>query len=316
MVGTAAAVDLGEILKSPKSYVHEKVEVIGRIDKLANSPGKTTQFYVLQDDFGEAIRVRSTEGHPKAGERYRVTGVINIHSNSKEPYLGEIKRVLVDEQEAVAPPPEPEIEDDDGVGIIVGMVILGAAFIAMAIFVASKRKEAGSVAEEAVESDSPLDIDAADEPVAAAKAAANSPANALASPAEETTEVFETSTMKIELSPATMKFMPGSFEIISGEEEGNKIRIQGYPTANGAETTIGREVVKGDRRFAHLQLKEATVSRRQAQLVSQGGQYRLVNLGATNPSQVNGRELAVNESVELNAGDTVRFGEVELRFES
>jgi hypothetical protein len=298
-----SAVEVGAILKSPGAYVHEKVEVEGMVEKLIGDQGRSTVFYILKDDFGDDIRVRSAEGHPKAGKRYRVTGVVSIHANSKEPYISEAKRVLQEKATAAVPPPVmPEPQEDDDTFLIVGLVVLGVALVGVAGFLASRQKGGGGAAPvPAVES---VVATGAEEEEDEVPAAAGPPV----------TEVFETSTIKIELSPATMKFMPGSFEILSGEEEGQKIRLQGYPTRDGAETTIGREEVSGDRRFAHVQLKQPTVSRQQAKLVVRGGTYHLVNLGETNPSQVNGRELGVEESVELEPGDTVRFGEVELRF--
>lgn len=304
--GPAAAVEVGAILKSPGAYVHEKVEVEGIVEKLIGDTGKSTAFYLVKDDFGDAIRVRSAEGHPKAGKRYRITGVISIHSNSKEPYISETKRILQDQPVAAAPAPAlPTPEEEDDTALIVGLVILGIALVGVAGFLASRQKAEGGAAGPALShEDTEEETDESDEPDAEPAAAAAG------------TEVFETSTIKIELSPATMKFMPGAFEILSGEEKGQKIRIQGYPTADGAETTIGREEIAGDRRFAHVQLKQPTVSRQQAKLVAKGGKYHLINMGSTNPSQVNGRELAVDESVELEPGDTVRFGEVELRFEA
>ena len=301
--GVAAAVEIGAILKSPGAYVHEKVEVEGIVEKLIGDQGRSTVFYILKDDFGDAMRVRSAEGHPEAGKRYRITGVVSIHANSKEPYISESKRVLQEKAPIAPPPVMPEPEEEDDTLLIVGLVVLGLALVGIAGFLASRQKGGAPAA---------APVPAVESVVAAPEG--EEPEEEVA-PGPPATEVFETSTIKIELSPATMKFMPGSFEILSGEEQGEKIRIQGYPTKDGAETTIGREEIAGDRRFAHVQLKQPTVSRQQAKLVVRGGAYQLVNLGETNPSQVNGRELAVNESVALEPGDTVRFGEVELRFD-
>lgn len=59
------AQEVGNILRSPGSFVHEKVTVEGFVNRLLKEGGRTTEFYVLKDDFGKEINVRSTESYPK-----------------------------------------------------------------------------------------------------------------------------------------------------------------------------------------------------------------------------------------------------------
>ena len=112
----------------------------------------------------------------------------------------------------------------------------------------------------------------------------------------------------------TLIDLPGAFLHRSGAEKGMRISIQGYPTSQGSETTIGRESIQGDRRFAHILLRHPTVSRKQAQLLYQYRQYYLTNLSGTNPTRVNGKVLNTNETVVLSPGDIVQFGEIDLQF--
>lgn len=76
----------------------------------------------------------------------------------------------------------------------------------------------------------------------------------------------------------------------------------------GGETVVGRDVGLG------LSLVgESTVSRRHAQLIRNGGEVTLVDLGSTNGSYVNGAK--VQGSTVLRSGDHVQFGAVKFRYE-
>ena len=106
--------------------------------------------------------------------------------------------------------------------------------------------------------------------------------------------------------------LPGYLEFLSGSQQGARITIVGLPTPQGAEATIGREHTSG-RHQAHILVPDPTVSRQQARLLFQNGHYQLVNLSSTNPTQVNGRMLDVEEGVFLASGDRIRFGDVEAQ---
>ena len=115
-------------------------------------------------------------------------------------------------------------------------------------------------------------------------------------------------------APKTIKFIPGYLEIISGEDKSKKLRIAGYPTPSGGIVTIGREEVLGERAFAHIQLKEKTVSRKQAELISTDGKLFIKNLSETNFTRVDGVELKPEERTELKPGSVIRMGELEFQY--
>ncbi|MEO8205776.1 MAG: FHA domain-containing protein [Chthoniobacterales bacterium] len=62
-----------------------------------------------------------------------------------------------------------------------------------------------------------------------------------------------------------------------------------------------------------IHLDEVSVSSHHAELISEGGQYHLHDLGSTNGTFVNGE--AVTDAI-LRNGDEVRFGKVEVVFSS
>jgi serine/threonine protein kinase len=60
---------------------------------------------------------------------------------------------------------------------------------------------------------------------------------------------------------------------------------------------------------------QQTVSRRHARFTRRGGRYFIEDLNAYNRTRVNGLPLVPHQEHELHHGDTVRLGNVELRFE-
>jgi hypothetical protein len=115
-------------------------------------------------------------------------------------------------------------------------------------------------------------------------------------------------------APRTMKFIPGEFEVITGDDKGRIIKIGGYPTEDGSIVTIGREQVTGQRDFAHIQLKEKTISRRQAEIILKDGKMYIKNLSQTNYTKLDGKDIPPDTSAELNSGSVITFGEVEMKY--
>jgi len=61
-----------------------------------------------------------------------------------------------------------------------------------------------------------------------------------------------------------------------------------------------------------LQIEDASVSSHHAELtLGEGGDYLLTDIGSTNGTQLNGKEITEGEPQRLQAGDKVRFGNIE-----
>ena len=66
-----------------------------------------------------------------------------------------------------------------------------------------------------------------------------------------------------------------------------------------------------------LQIEDASVSSHHAELtLGEGGDYVLTDIGSTNGTLLNGKELAEGDGQRLQAGDKVVFGNVETSYES
>ena len=66
-----------------------------------------------------------------------------------------------------------------------------------------------------------------------------------------------------------------------------------------------------------LQIEDISVSSRHAQLtLDDSGDYILRDLGSTNGTELNGKELAPETDHKLQNGDKVRFGKIEAQYKS
>ena len=97
-------------------------------------------------------------------------------------------------------------------------------------------------------------------------------------------------------------------------DKGKSFKIAGYPTPSGNVVSIGREEIQGERKYAHIQLNQKTISRKQAEIISIEGKLYVKNISETNYTQVDGIELKPNEKVELKPNSTIRTGEIEFQY--
>lgn len=65
-----------------------------------------------------------------------------------------------------------------------------------------------------------------------------------------------------------------------------------------------------------IEIPDISVSSRHAQLAKDDGDYVLRDLGSTNGTRLNGRELPEGEDVKLSDGDKVAFGKVKVLYNS
>jgi pSer/pThr/pTyr-binding forkhead associated (FHA) protein len=65
-----------------------------------------------------------------------------------------------------------------------------------------------------------------------------------------------------------------------------------------------------------IEIADASVSSRHAQLTKDDGDYVLRDIGSTNGTRVNGRELPEGEDFKLGDGDSVAFGKIAVLYNS
>lgn len=83
-------------------------------------------------------------------------------------------------------------------------------------------------------------------------------------------------------------------------------------TLNGTEHELTqRSVVLGRSKEADVQVPDANVSRRHAEIRQEGATYWLVDLGSTNGTELNGKRV---QRAKLSDGDRIGVGSTELTF--
>jgi hypothetical protein len=284
-----------DIRANPLGYSNVQVTVEGYVMQYTEGKG-TTNFYILKDDFGDPVKVRTTRERPVTNVvRYRVSGPVGIDVvNRNDVYISEESRVEVRPPATAAPaavpllpppPPPPAVPWE----LIAAILVVLAILVALLVWVARSRR--GATGEPGL-----TDLDSA-------------PPTAAAPP-----QVIEGGTIKMFAPPpGTLKILPGRFSVASGDEVVKEIRFYKVKGQSTPELTFGRAPGAP---FTHIQLKPMTVSSRQAKLTFINNQWILTNFApeSSNPTKYNGRDLPVDGQVALQEGDRVEMGEVQLIF--
>jgi hypothetical protein len=298
------------------AYLNERVRIDGFVTQFVDAGTRSTSFYSIKDDWGSVVKVRTSKQAPLVGKRYSIEGPVGIDPRTKDLFISEETRLeaaiaqetapstqaasgetvaasAATKPSAAQPPPVTATPNEAGTPTLMYVAIGSAAAIilALGLILAFRSRSA-----DGLESDF--------------SSASASPVEA--PPAPE--QVIEGKTIKLHAPPPnTVKLLPGWFEVVSGDDVVKQIRFYKLGGEHGAETTFGRA---SGRPYAHIQLKATTVSSRQAKVTFDNGSAQLTNFASndSNPTNVNGRDLGVNESVPLRESDRVEMGEVTLLF--
>ncbi len=107
------------------------------------------------------------------------------------------------------------------------------------------------------------------------------------------------------------KAMPEPTQAVSAEELGVETELVTLSWDSTSHEVKQRRVVIGRSRDCDIQLADANVSRRHAELRQEGASYWIVDLGSTNGLEVNGKRV---KRAKLQSGDRIMLGSTELRF--
>ena len=118
-----------------------------------------------------------------------------------------------------------------------------------------------------------------------------------------------------ELEPgATMIYkakVPEPTRAVSAEELGVEPELVTLSYDGTRHEVKQPRVVIGRSRDCDIQLADANVSRRHAEVRQEGASYWIVDLGSTNGLEVNGKRV---KRAKLSDGDTITLGSTELKF--
>ena len=100
-------------------------------------------------------------------------------------------------------------------------------------------------------------------------------------------------------------------QAVSPEELGVETELVTLSWNGASHEVKDRRVVIGRSRDCDVQLADANVSRRHAELRQEGSSYWIVDLGSTNGLEVNGKRV---KRAKLRTGDTITLGSTEVTF--
>jgi len=107
------------------------------------------------------------------------------------------------------------------------------------------------------------------------------------------------------------KTVPEPTQAVSAEELGVEQELVTLSWNGSSHEVKQRRVVIGRSRDCDIQLADANVSRRHAELRQEGASYWIVDLGSTNGIEVNGKRV---RRAKLRSGDTITLGSTQLTF--
>jgi hypothetical protein len=107
------------------------------------------------------------------------------------------------------------------------------------------------------------------------------------------------------------KTVPEPTQAVSAAELGVEPELVTLSWNGSSHEVTQARVVIGRSRDCDIQLADANVSRRHAELRQEGASYWIVDLGSTNGLEVNGKRV---KRAKLDSGDTITLGSTELTF--
>jgi len=303
------------IISNPRGFEGHKVTIKGLVYVYSYGAG-TTAYYRIKGDYGATIRVNTAEPSPETNKKYIVIGIVNVEQLTNIPWITELNKNLDNSGAPADSIKTAELnkganieKEKSGLNYIIILIgsLITIIVVLIIVYIVMKSRQYNKNS-----------IQIYTPPVFSQK---NPPDYVASSVKLDTSEMVsqtsdEFKTIKIaNTSPKTLKFIPGKLVIISGEDTGKSFKIAGYPTLDGSVVSIGRDEVKGDKSYSHIQLMQKTISRKQAEIIQKDEKLYVKNMSETNYTQIDGTELKPNEKSEINPGSILRLGELELKYE-
>jgi hypothetical protein len=294
-------------------YNKEVVSVRGWTSTEKQVQSRSFKGYYLKDRFGSLLLVRTTNPLPEITSELQVTGIALQDADTSDVYLTETRREIIPsedklalererlaneqrekERRAAEEAAQKRRDQQERTRMIILYAVSGAIIVLVAVGIALTMRRKSAAA-----------------PAAQPKKASAAPA-AAATPSPSAATIEEFNTVKVY---KTTKFLPGKLIIMDKQQETDVIHLSDQ-TGRG-EIEIGRDspdTTNGIR----IKDKSNTLSRRQARLLYSSAvrEFKLLNLAGenSNPTVINGRQMAENETAVLKDGDILAMGSLQMKF--
>jgi len=304
---------VSEILKDAPVRVGEIVIVDGLVTQLEDAKNINFNDYWLKDKYGGLILIH-TDGKtpPTTNKKYTVKGYLTFNKENNMYFISETERTQLSDDAFVFVTDESNTSNEETYAPLPwweqhfkNIAIIGSIVIILLIIIAFSVSRKGNKSGKSKTSYTSEFVDSS------TKSKIDKPVSDVV---QKNTEELKTIIIP-KAAPKTMKFVPGKLEIIKGADIGKTFKIAGIPQSDGSSiVTIGREASTEANMFSHIQLKEHTISRKQAEIIERNGSVKIKNLSTTNYTKIDGKELAPNEIQELKPNSIITLGEVEIKY--
>ncbi len=296
---------VSEILSG--KHTNQTVTVQGRTGYIVREESTaTTVVYTLRDDYGDEIRIRSSQQENlHMGITYRVKGT--VVKEGKRFYLVELERTQLGGILTPPSPPTPQAPEktwwqENWLPLAIGGAFFLLAILFFSIYAVKQRRVAKEILESQQRREEELrqQIEELRQIQQQQQQAAQQPV----SPPPRLPSERETEWVSPEIFAPPKKVteeMWGTLEIISGPEQGKRFPL------GGRRIVLGR--TEGDIRFPN----DSTVSSNHAEIVLTADGRILFIDHSRNGSKVNDQIVHYSQ-VELKSGDTIDIGMTVLRF--
>ncbi|KJU81619.1 membrane protein containing Forkhead-associated domain protein [Candidatus Magnetobacterium bavaricum] len=294
-----------ELYEKKYEFVDKQVLVKGTVDKIVDiaATDKLGNFF-LKDNFGDTILVKAMKPPPSLGTNIMVEGTVIITTTSDEKAGGVFIHALnitVATQDLPRTSQKSPAKLTKGI-LLLSVALVGAVLVAVIILIRLKTTDKPQFEHKDLTS---LNKDTATNRINVSRINA-SKGNVSKGNVSRNAET------KPDLNDVTQQLLPGCFELTAGLHKyiGKKIFI------TASYTRIGREEEGVDKSSGWITFPQdcTTVSRYQADLRYEYGQYIIISRSRVNPTFVNNEPMMENDAVVIRNNDMITFGEVELTF--
>ncbi|MBN1808210.1 MAG: FHA domain-containing protein [Planctomycetes bacterium] len=279
-----AGVALSDVVNKPSAWKDTLISVEGFCERWLTDRGPDVNFFILKDNYGNTLPVRTTQPNPPLGQHMLVQGFVMYDTQRRSYYLDERAR----DAGAV-------MGGGISVWLIVVIAVASVVLIGLAVLVLKSLKDAPAAA-----------------PAAPAKPGLKVvPAEGPVFDVDKTRKVSGNRIGYDVPIDTTFKVLPGRFKVTKGDDKVSEIKL--YQVSPEPVFTFGR---KPGPAMRHIRIDDPTVSEKQAELLYKDGKFSITNFSKTNPTIVNSAELADGESKELVDGSKIVMGEVVVEFQA
>ena len=126
-----------DILNNSNRYKEEVVEVEGTVVQYVPADAQSTSYFLLQSDYGNQIRVNTSQSKPETFKKYRIKGVLYYDDNAGTVFISEQSRTPLDVQ-VVQNPIQPSIEETKDNSLLYFLIAAGIVILIILIIIISR----------------------------------------------------------------------------------------------------------------------------------------------------------------------------------